>query len=256
MKKSLLTISILSANLFLLGCADDQARQQIADTNQRLNQLQQSITVVNNKLTNQKTLDLLNQIDNLQNQVNQLNGKIAEFEQNKATASGDTAQQLQSLDMRVAALEGGDTSAKAVKSNAADMKPVPIVANANLDNPNSAKLLDSAIAKIKANKIPAAITDLKQVISSGDTASAKEAHYYLSIAYVADSKYSTAVDEANKFISLSPKSKNVPDAMRVIYIAQTQMGNTTEAKAIASKLLKSYPNSSAAQKVAKQINKQ
>ena len=44
--------------------------------------------------------------------------------------------------------------------------------------------------------------------------------------------------------------------MRVIYIAQTQMGNTTEAKAIASKLLKSYPNSSAAQKVAKQINKQ
>ena len=69
MKKSLLTILGLSANLFLTGCADDQARQQIADTNQRLNQMQQNIVVLDNKLTNQKVLDLLNQIGDLQTQI-------------------------------------------------------------------------------------------------------------------------------------------------------------------------------------------
>lgn len=244
MKKCLLTVSILSANLFILGCADDQARQQIADTNQRLNQLQQSVSVVNNKLTNQKTLDLLNQIDSLQTQVNNLNGKISDLEQGKSTSGANTDQQLQSLDMRVSALEGNGGSQ--IKAAA-----IPVAVE---DDGNSSKLLDSAIAKIKANKIPSAIADLKEVISSNDKTSAKEAHYYLSIAYVADSKYSNAIDEANKFISLSPNSKNVPDAMRVLYIAQTQMGNNSAAKATANKLLKSYPSSSAAKKVAKQIN--
>ena len=39
---------------FLTGCADDQARQQIADTNQRLNQIQQNVGVLDNKVSNQK----------------------------------------------------------------------------------------------------------------------------------------------------------------------------------------------------------
>ena len=66
MKKSLLAILGLSANLFLIGCADDQARQQIADTNQRLSQIQQNVGVLDNKVSNQKVLDLLNQINDLQ----------------------------------------------------------------------------------------------------------------------------------------------------------------------------------------------
>ena len=254
MKKCLLTISILSANLFIIGCADDQARQQIADTNQRLNQLQQSVSVVNNKLTNQKTLDLLNQIDSLQNQINQLNGKIAELEQGKSSSGADTQQQIQSLDMRVAALEGSGGGSTANDAKAKMIAPAVAVVETKSSNNDEAKL-DAAIAKIKSNKIASATADLKEIISTGgNSASAKEARYYLSIAYVADSKYSNAIDEANKYISVSPKGKNVPDAMRVVYIAQTQMGNNAAAKATASKLLKSYPNSPAAKKVAKQIN--
>lgn len=250
MKKSLLTILGLSASLSLIGCADDQARQQIADTNQKMNQLQQNIAVIDTKLTNQKVLDLLNQIDSLQTQINQLNGKVANLEQGQKSGSGDITQQLQSLDMRLSALEN-PTAAK----NSA------LVANKEAGAPvansiDSSAELQSSIAKIKSNDLSGAISGLKQVIASNDKQSAISARYYLSVAYIANNQYSEAVTEANKFIALAgSKNKNIPDAMRVVYIAQTQLGQNDKAKATANKLLKSYPNSDAAKKVAKQIEK-
>lgn len=242
MKKSLLAILGLSANLFIIGCADDQARQQIADTNQRLNQLQQNITVLDNKLTNQKVLDLLNQISDLQNQINQLNGQISTLQQGQNSGQSNVGQQLQSLDLRVSALE----SASGISA------PRAAVA-VRAETASSAAQLQDAIAKIKANDVNGAITELKQIISSGDKTSAASARYYLSVAYVANNQYKDAISEANKFIAANAKNKNVPDAMRVIFISQTQLGDSNAANATAKKLIKSYPNSDAAKKVAKQV---
>lgn len=242
MKKSLLAILVLSANLFLLGCADDQARQQIADTNQRLNQIQQSVGVLDNKVSNQKVLDLLNQINDLQTQINQLNGRVANLEQGQTSGQGNVGQQLQSLDLRVQALESsvGTTGSSSVAGK---------IAGGGAMNAQ----LQEAIKKIQANDVNGAITQLRQIMASNDKASAASARYYLSVAYVANSQYKEAISEANKFIAGNGANKNTPDAMRVIFIAQTQLGNTAAANATAKKLIKSYPNSDAAKKVAKQI---
>lgn len=242
MKKSLLTILGLSANLFLTGCADDQARQQIADTNQRLNQIQQNVGVLDNKVSNQKMLDLLNQVNDLQSQINQLNGRVTNLEQGQGNAQGDAGQQLQSLDLRVQALEsaiGGGSPAvvRGAKAPQSTMNPQ----------------LQDAIKKIQANNIAPAITELQAIIASGDKNSAASARYFLSVAYVANSQYKEAISEANKFIATNSNNKYVPDAMRVVYISQTQLGNTTAANATAKKLIKSFPNSEAAKKVAKQL---
>lgn len=245
MKKSLLAILGLSANLFIIGCADDQARQQIADTNQRLNQLQQNIVVLDNKLTNQKVLDLLNQISDLQNQINQLNGQISNLQQGQSSGSTDVRQDLQALDMRVSALE----SSSGVSAPRSDFHATP----AKTINSSSNAQLQDAIAKIKSNDINGAIVELKQVMASPDKASAASARYYLSVAYVANNQYKEAISEANKFIAANANNKNVPDAMRVIFISQTQIGDTVAANATAKRLIKSYPNSDAAKKVAKQI---
>lgn len=171
MKKSLLTILGLSANLFLTGCADDQARQQIADTNQRLNQIQQNVGVLDNKVSNQKMLDLLNQVNDLQSQINQLNGRVTNLEQGQGNAQGDAGQQLQSLDLRVQALEsaiGGGSPAvvRGAKAPQSTMNPQ----------------LQDAIKKIQANNIAPAITELQAIIASGDKNSAASARYFLSVA--------------------------------------------------------------------------
>lgn len=241
MKKSLLTIIGLSANLFLIGCADDQARQQIADTNQRLSQIQQNVGVLDNKVSNQKLIDLLNQINDLQTQINQLNGRVSNLEQGQKTGQGDQNQQVQALELRVQALEDAAGS-KSVS------KPVTTSAVAN-SNPE----LQAAIKKLQNKQVPEAITDLQNIANGSDKAAAASANYYLSVAYVANGEYKEAIIQANKFIADNPNNKFVPDAMRVVYISQSQLGNTKAANATAKKLIKSFPNSEAAKKVAKQL---
>jgi TolA-binding protein len=243
MKKSLLAILGLSANLFLIGCADDQARQQIADTNQRLSQIQQNVGVLDNKVSNQKVLDLLNQINDLQTQINQLNGRVANLEQGQSSGQGDVGQQLQSLDLRVQSLESAVGVTGSVRPNAVVLK----------SNNANAQQLQDAIKKIQSNDLNTAITELKQVMAGTDKASAASARYFLSVAYVANNQYKEAITEANKFVTANAANKNAPDALRVIYISQTQLGNASAANATAKRLIKSYPNSEAAKKVAKQI---
>lgn len=243
MKKSLLAILGLSANLFLIGCADDQARQQIADTNQRLSQIQQNVGVLDNKVSNQKVLDLLNQINDLQTQINQLNGRVANLEQGQSSGQGDVGQQLQSLDLRVQSLESAVGVTGSVRPNAVVLK----------SNNANAQQLQDAIKKIQSNDLNTAITELKQVMAGTDKASAASARYFLSVAYVANNQYKEAITEANKFVAANAANKNAPDALRVIYISQTQLGNASAANATAKRLIKSYPNSEAAKKVAKQI---
>lgn len=240
MKKSLLAVLGLSANLFLIGCADDQARQQIADTNQRLSQIQQNVGVLDNKVSNQKVLDLLNQVNDLQTQINQLNGRVANLEQGQSSGQGDVGQQLQSLDLRVQSLE----SAAGVSHSAKLTIPKSSAMDAQLQD---------AVKKIQSNDLGSAITELKQIMASSDKTSAISARYFLSVAYVANNQYKDAITEANKFVTANPANKNAPDALRVIYISQTQLGNANAAKTTAKRLIKSYPNSEAAKKVAKQM---
>ena len=188
MKKSLLAILGLSANLFLIGCADDQARQQIADTNQRLSQIQQNVGVLDNKVSNQKVLDLLNQINDLQTQINQLNGRVANLEQGQSSGQGDVGQQLQSLDLRVQSLESAVGITGSVKPYAGALK----------SNNVNAQQLQDAIKKIQANDLNSAITELKQVMAGTDKASAASARYFLSVAYVANNQYKEAIIEIGR----------------------------------------------------------
>jgi len=244
MKKSLLTILGLSANLFLIGCADDQARQQIADTNQRLSQIQQNVGVLDNKVSNQKLIDLLNQINDLQTQINQLNGRVSNLEQGQKTGQGDQNQQVQALELRVQALEDAAGGSKTT-TNVANKASVATTSS----NPE----LQAAVKKLQNKQIPEAITDLQNIANGTDKSAAAIANYYLSVAYVANSEYKEAITQANKFIADNPNNKFVPDTMRVVYISQTQLGNTKAANATAKKLIKSFPNSEAAKKVAKQL---
>jgi len=245
MKIRLLAILGLSANLFLTGCADDQARQQIADTNQRLSQIQQNVGVLDNKVSNQKLIDLLNQINDLQTQINQLNGRVSALEQGQKTGQGDQSQQLQAIELRVQALE----DAASGNGN----KPTATKTTAVNNNANSQELQD-AIKKIQNKQASEAITDLQDIIANTTSSTTRtSAEYYLSVAYVANAQYKESISSANKFIADNPNSKLVPDAMRVVYISQSQLGNIKAATATAKKLIKSYPNSEAAKKVAKQV---
>lgn len=251
MKRSLLAILALSANLFLIGCADDQARAQLADTNAKLSQMQQNVNVLDSKISNQKLLDVLNKLDDLQNQINQINGDVAALKQNQATQD----QLNQSIQDQIQSLGGHVTKPNTKSSPSAVASGTAESNTADEGNGgDDSKSLSVAVKNLKEHHFTTAIKQLKNVISvSKNSSVTADANYYLTVAYAASGAYKNAIVQGRKFVHDNPDSSNAPDALQTVFISQQQLGMKQSAKNTAKMLIKKYPDSGAAKKVKSQI---
>lgn len=257
MNKSLLTIIGLSANLFLLiGCADDQARTQIADTNVRLSKIEQQL--VNSDSTANNQISTLNKLDALQSQIDQLNGKVDTLNHNQKVQKENQDQMINSLDLQVQDMQGSKKPASKKTEAVADEdtqttedKPIVVPANDKAENTKDAKTkLNKALGLIKDKNFPGAIKELKSLIKTfPKSPEAKEGEYYLSVCYLANKQYTEAISVAKKFASDNPNDKSAPDALRTEYLAQVKLGMDQAAQKTANYLNKMYPASSANKKV-------
>ena len=248
MKRCLLAIVVLSANLFLIGCADDQARAQLADTDARLSQMEQTVSVLGNKVSNQKMLDILNKLDDLQNQIDQLNGNVATLQHNQQSYQDTQNQVNQSIDQQLQALCGSSISTESggVSSSA----PIAIVKPKSKGVSNNNSQLQSALKKIKSHDLNGAIKQLKTITSTTTDSGVKAtANYYLAVAYAANGEYKNSIFIARKFVEANPSSVYAPDALFTIYISQQQLGMKKSAQTTADQIKKDNPNSSVAKKL-------
>jgi len=231
-----------------MGCADDQARSQIAATNTQVTQLQETVGVLNTKVSTQKLVDILNKLDELQNQINQLNGEVETLKQNQQEYKKTQDALGQSLQQQVQSSQKGDGAAPA----ATEAAPPPAANTTPATDDN----LKPALQKIKSRNFPQAIKDLKNIISTSDNPeTVARASYYLSVAYAANGQYKDAIAVGRKFVADYPDNDNVPDAMRTIYISQNQLRMKKSAINTANLLIKEYPGSDAAKKVKKEMGK-
>ncbi len=230
--KSLLVIVL--ANFLLMGCADDQARAGLADTDIRVSQLEQNVGVLNNKVANQKLVDLINKLDDLQSQIDQLNGAVASLQHNQQSFQDTQAQLNQNIEQK---LESSMTFSQTT--------------NVQSDNDERNQLVGS-VKKIKARNFSGAIKQLNVLIAQSKHADVVgSASYYLTIAYAADGQYKNAIWVARKFINENPKSPNAPDVLFTLYLSQQQLGMKKSADNTADILKKSYPDSAATKKLLK-----
>lgn len=250
MKKSLLTILGLSANLFLIGCADEQARAQIADTNAKLAQIQQSIGPSNT--ANNPQITTLNKLEDLQSQIDQLNGNVDTLSHNQKAYQETQDQLHQSVEQQVQALQQAAgqsvTSPKVASAPMGEIKPLKKSSSATTSANKSN--LNSALKKIKNRNFPAAIKELKTIVkTSPDPETAADAQYYLAVSYAANNQYTDAIATARKFVNDNPDNRFAPDALRTEYISQMQLGMKQSAAKSAALLNKNYPDSPANKKV-------
>lgn len=234
-KKCLLMIVIsLSANFFLYGCADDAARAQISDTNARLDKLQGNIGVIDSKVSDQKMINVLNKLDSLQDQIDDLNGKVSTISNNQKTYQATQEQVNQSLQQQIES-SGAPSSQKIASSE--------VVSSGGGD-------LDSAIKKIKNHNFSQAIKELKNIINtSPDKDTVQKASYFLTVTYAANTQYKDAVITGHKYVNDYPDSENAPDVLRTVYISQKQLGMVKSAAKTAATIKQKYPNSDSAKKI-------
>ncbi len=240
MQKNLL-ILILSANLCVLlnSCADDQAREQLASNDARLSQLETTVGVLNNKVANQKLLDIVNKLDALQDQISQINGTIATLQADQLTLKDTIAQNNKAInDDNEDKLKNGDDHTNVVS----DLNVKDTESEQYIDKENDA--LKLAVKNIKAHEFVVAIKDLKTIIKTTKNDNIKiQANYYLIVAYAASAQYKTTIFASNQFIKEYPHDIHVADVMFTMYISQKQLGMNESAKKTADTIRKKFPNS-------------
>ena len=249
-KKCLLVVFLLlSTNIFLFGCADDAARAQIADTNARLDKLQGNVRVIDNKVSDQKMINVLNKLDSLQNQINELNGSVSTISHDQKTYQATQDQLNQSIEQQIQGV-GTATSTRKVIASEPEANNVRDYASSSKVAATSGDL-KSALKKIKNRNFPQAIKELKNIIAtSQDPETVQNATYYLSVTYAANNQYKDAIGTGRKFATDFPNNPNAPDALRIVYISQNQLGMVKSVAKTGVLINQKYPNSDAAKKIA------
>ena len=269
MKKYLLTILVLSANLLLSSCADDQARQQLADNNTKLSLLEKNIGQLNNKVSNQNNIDILNRIEDLQSQIEQLNGDVNTLKQQQRNyqltqdqINNSLQSQLQSTAPNLNQnknLEASSVSASDIKQKHKANNTKDILANKNKSiiteeiNSTNTKSDDDniniAMNELKNHNFMKSIKLFKELSKSDDDIISNKATYYLAVAYIGNKQYKNSIVSANKFIADNQDDTKVPDALRIIYVSQHNLGLKKEANKTLEALNTKYPNSEALKKI-------
>ena len=266
MNKYLLTILTLSANLLLTGCADDQARVKLAETDARLSALEQKVGQLSAKVSNQSGLDLLNKLDDLQSQIEQLNGETSTLKQNQQNYQATQEQVNRSMQDQIQSNSNGSQTGKHVDNadgeasvatptnniavNSSNDNNINSASNTDTPQDNSQSQLNMALKRLKAHDFDNAIKQFRAIITkTKDHQIMSKANYYLAVAYVATKQYKNAIIIARKVVVSNPDDVNAPDAMRIIYISQTNLGLTKSANITANTLIRKYPNSDAAKKI-------
>ncbi|WP_047248095.1 tol-pal system protein YbgF [Chromobacterium subtsugae] len=238
-------IAISSALLLTLaGCASNSdleaTRRQLDLVNQ---QATNRIAAVETKLSNDKLLEMVSQVDSLKAEVAKLRGDIEVLNYNLQTTQKRQNDLYNDLDGRLSHLEGAgkqDASQPAAARQAGDSQASPDY--------------DKALNLLRARDFPNAINALGLYIQQNPQApQAVEASYWLGVAHTALRQYDAAIDIHRRFVEQNPGHHFAPDALRNIGNCQRELGQVDQAKNTFRRLIKLYPKSDAAQKAKQQL---
>ncbi|UTH75748.1 tol-pal system protein YbgF [Chromobacterium sp. IIBBL 290-4] len=247
MKRLALSSALL---LFLNGCAStsdlEETRRQLAQVNQ---QATNRIAAVETKLSNDKLLEMVSQVDSLKAEVAKLRGDVEVLNYNLQTTQKRQNDLYNDLDGRLGKLEGApgkqDASQPAAQQQAA-------VAGDSQSAPD----YDKALNLLRSRDFPRAINALSLFIQQNPQApQAAEASYWLGVAHTALRQYDSAIDIHRRFVEQYPNSHFAPEALRNIGNCQRDLGQVDQAKATYRRLIKLYPKTDSAQKAKQALAK-
>jgi len=249
MKRFALSATLL---LTLTACATngdiEATRNQIDQVNR---QASARLTEVENKLSNEKLLEMVSQLDSLKAEVTKLRGDVEVLNYNVQNTQKRQNDLYNDLDGRVGHLENaGKDNASQPQGQAAASSSA-----ASADTQSSPDY-DKALNLLRARDFAKATAALGLYIQQNpDAPQAVDALYWLGVAHTAQKQYDAAIDIHRRFAEQFPDNPKAPDALRNVANCQRDMGQTDTAKATLKRLIKLYPNSSAAQKAREQLAK-
>lgn len=244
--KRLFIGSVLLA--LLSGCATtadlENTRQQIVQVNQ---QASARLSQIETKLSNDKLLDMVSQLDELKAQVAKLSGEVEVLNYNLQSTQKRQNDLYADLDGRLGKIEnpGQPTAAAAPAVNASQ----PAAASAQT-SPDFEKALNLLRNRDFKNAVGALGQYIKQ---NPNDPQAADASYWLGVAHTALRQYDAAIAIHRKFVEQYPSHPKAPDALRNVANCQRDLDQLDLARATLKRLIKLYPHSTAASKAKQQL---
>lgn len=234
--------------------SDDEARQQIVELRA---QVQASdARVANAEAASKRTLELLNQIAKLQEEVAQLRGKIEVLQFNQDEAIKRQRDLFLDLDARVRVFESKEMAAEQARQAqvAAQAAAQAAAEQAAQQAAAEQQQVNDAAALIKDGKNKEGIAALAKFIAANPNSSLlPEANYWTAVAYAANKDYKAAKNTFDGIVKNSPKDPRAPDALLgMASIAQT-LKDTKLSRRYLAMILESYPDSEAAKTAKKAL---
>ncbi|GGY09641.1 tol-pal system protein YbgF [Paludibacterium paludis] len=242
MKRVAISALMLAA---LAGCATNSdleaTRRQIDQVNQ---QASSRLSEMESKLSNDKLLDLVSQVDALKAEIAKLRGENEVINYTLQTTQKRQNDLYADLDARLGKVEGAAASAPA-----ASQPPAAAQGTAQ-----AAPDFDKALKLLRSQDFANAVPALQRFISQNpDSPQAVEATYWLGVAHAGLRQYDSAIDIHRRFVEQHPDDPRAPDALRSIGLCQRALNQLDTARATFRRLIKLYPKSPAAIKAKEQL---
>jgi len=249
MKRLALSAALL---LTLSACATtsdiEATRNQIDQVNR---QASARLSEVESKLSNEKLLEMVNQVDSLKAEVAKLRGEVEVANYNLQTTQKRQNDLYNDLDGRLSHLESAGKEAAAQQTASQ-----PASTSAAAADTQTSPDYDKALNLLRARDFPKATAALSLYVQQNpNTPQAVDALYWLGVAHTAQRQYDAAIEIHRRFAEQFPDNPKAPDALRNVANCQRDLGQADSAKTTLKRLIKLYPASSAAQKAREQLTK-
>ena len=227
--------------ILLSGCAvTDPADDPVV---LKLNDLERRLMSVERILASGSLVDIAMQVDNLQRQAAELQGRTETLEY-QAEEDGERQRDLyQDLDQRIQALEQRLQGVGGSVRDGGTLQPgeLPVPGGSDRDN------YQAAFELLKAQRYEPAANAFKQFLASyPDSQLADNAQYWLAESYYVTDQFEEALGHFEVVIDKFPRSRKVPDALLKMGYANFELQRWDEARAALSRVQREHPDTTAA----------
>src|SRR6185312_4375443 len=245
--------ALASAMLFAFPAFSQDSRLSLADRVSRLEQQAQK---------DQGGVGMVNQMQELQEQVRQQQGRIEELQHQLQQLEDKNKAQYVDVDSRIGRLEGGNAGAAAGAAPTASPAagtPAPAAASsAPAGNPAQAQggnadpatvqaAYDVAFKALRAGDYVAASRDFRSFVQQyPNEALTPNAYYWLGESYYVTMNYPVALEAFQQLLKQFPQSEKAPDALLKVGYSQYELKQVDAAKATLTEVGTKYPGTNAA----------
>ncbi|MDF3054185.1 MAG: ybgF [Gammaproteobacteria bacterium] len=215
------------------------------------------LRLLRQQVNNITQLDLPGKIDALQQQIQELNGRLELQAHQIETLTTQQKSFYEDLNQRLTASSGSSQASKGVLETPGNdirqdgdqpVSDIPTVATPSATSAEAEeKAYQAAFALLTKKQNTAAISAFNNLLTTYPKGKrTPSAYYWLGELYSGSNKPDLAAKQLNLLITEYPNDEKVPDAMLKLAIIDDNNGQREKARQTLTKIVQKYPNSSAA----------